>query len=123
MGQPKDGTEEMKRYDEARVWLATLIDNPDKTVSVDEYRAQIRAAQKAVAAAHKAWMSWRTERIVDACVLMQDELPRAKRALSAARRSRRDVNFNAYVAVKRLKLEVAKPAVALLDWLSGARRG
>jgi len=57
MGQPKDGTEEMKRYDEARVWLATLIDNPDKTVSVDEYRAQIRAAQKAVAAAHKAWMA------------------------------------------------------------------
>lgn len=49
--------EAMKRYDEARGWLAVLIDNPDKAVSVSEYKAQIRAAQKAVKSAHKAWMA------------------------------------------------------------------
>lgn len=66
-------------------------------------------------------MSWRTDKIVDACETMQDELPRAKRALCAARRSRRDVQFNAYVAVKRLKLDVAKPIIALLDRMVAPR--
>ena len=56
MGQMQDGTGSAKRYEEARAWLAFLIDNPDKTVSVDEYKAQIRGAQKAVAAAYKAVM-------------------------------------------------------------------
>jgi len=43
-------------YEEARTWLAILIDNPDKTVSVAEYKAQLRSARKAVAAAHKAML-------------------------------------------------------------------
>lgn len=63
-------------------------------------------------------MSWKTDSIVDACADMQDELPRAKRALCAARRSGRDKTFNAYLAVKRLKLEVAKPSLAIIDRLS-----
>lgn len=46
----------MEAYEQARGWLAILIDNPDKSVSVDEYKAQIGAAQKAVSAAHKAMM-------------------------------------------------------------------
>lgn len=49
--------EVMKRYDDARGWLAVLIDNPDKAVSVADYKAQIRAAQGAVKSAHKAWMA------------------------------------------------------------------
>ncbi|MDQ5860812.1 MAG: hypothetical protein M3536_00940 [Actinomycetota bacterium] len=56
MEPTQDETEAMERYDEARGWLAVLIDNPDKAVSVAEYKAQIKAAQKAVKAAHKAWM-------------------------------------------------------------------
>ena len=55
----QDGTEAMKRYDEARGWLAVLIDNPDKAVSVDEYRAQIKRARKAVATAHAAMLASR----------------------------------------------------------------
>ncbi|UDL14876.1 hypothetical protein PP357_gp29 [Arthrobacter phage Sarge] len=54
MGQAKDRTEAAKRYEEARDWLAILIDNPDKTVSVDDYRGQIKSAQRSVAAAYKA---------------------------------------------------------------------
>lgn len=67
-------------------------------------------------------MSWRTDKIVDACVDLADELPRAKRALIAARRSGRDVQFNAYLAVRRIKLEVARPVVGLLDWLVSRAR-
>lgn len=59
MGQMQEGTGSAKRYEEARAWLMVLIDNPDKTVSIDEYKAQIRAARKAVAATHKAWMASR----------------------------------------------------------------
>jgi len=61
-------------------------------------------------------MSWRNDKIVEVCVDLEDELPRAKRALTAARRSGRDVQFNAYLAVKRIKLEVARPVLKLLDW-------
>jgi hypothetical protein len=57
MGQQQDGTEAMKRYEEARTWLAILIDNPDKTVSVAEYKAQLGSARKAVAAAHRDFMA------------------------------------------------------------------
>lgn len=46
----------LEAYGNTRAWLAFLIDHPDKTVSVDEYRAQIKAAQDANNAAHKAWM-------------------------------------------------------------------
>ena len=53
MGQAKDSMEAAEQFDEARTWLAFLIDHPDKTVAVDEYKAQISAARKAVAAAHK----------------------------------------------------------------------
>lgn len=62
-------------------------------------------------------MSWRTDKIVEVCESLQDELPRAKRALCAARRSGRDIQFNAYLGVKRLKLIIAKPAIGLLDRL------
>lgn len=57
MGHIQDEAVAMKRYDDARGWLAVLIDNPDKTVSVAEYKAQLKDAQKAVRAAHKAWMN------------------------------------------------------------------
>ena len=46
-------------YDEARTWLAFLIDHPDKTVSVDEYAAQIRTARNGVQRAHKAMIEAR----------------------------------------------------------------
>lgn len=48
MGQVQDRTEAGNQYDGARAWLAFLIDNPDKTVSVAEYKAQLRDAKKAV---------------------------------------------------------------------------
>ena len=48
-------------YDEARNWLAFLIDHPDKTVTVDEYAAQIRTARTAVQRAHKTMIAARTE--------------------------------------------------------------
>ena len=38
---------------EARAWLAVLIDNPDKTVSVDEYKAQLKDAKKAISNAEE----------------------------------------------------------------------
>jgi hypothetical protein len=44
-----------ERYNTAHARLQHLIDHPDKAVSVAEYRAQIKAAQKAVKVAHKAW--------------------------------------------------------------------
>lgn len=43
-------------YNEARAWLAFLIDHPDKGVSVGEYRAQIMAAQKVSQDAHNAML-------------------------------------------------------------------
>ncbi len=49
----------MRAYEEACTWLAILIDNPDKTVSVTAYRAQIKSAQRAVAVAHKAMLAAR----------------------------------------------------------------
>lgn len=63
-------------------------------------------------------MSWRTDKIVEACEVLEGELPRAKRALVAARRSGRDKMFNAYIAVRRLKLEVVGPVSRALDTLS-----
>jgi hypothetical protein len=60
-------------------------------------------------------MNWRTDKIIEACDAMQDELPRAKRALCAARRSGRDRMFNAYLGVKRIKLVVAAPTTRVLD--------
>ncbi len=45
-----------ERYTAARAKVAGLIDHPDKAVSVAEYRAQIKAAQKASQDAHEAWM-------------------------------------------------------------------
>ena len=48
-------------YDEARNWLAFLIDHPDKTVTVDEYKAQIRTARTAVQRAHKTMIAARVE--------------------------------------------------------------
>ena len=59
MGQREDGTEASQRYEEARAWLAILIDNPDKTLSVTEYKAQLQSARRAVAKAHKAMMEAR----------------------------------------------------------------
>lgn len=47
----------MAACDKARTALAKLIDEPDKTVSVDEYRAKIKAAMKANQRAHKAMMA------------------------------------------------------------------
>lgn len=49
----------MTTCDHARAWLAFLIDHPDKTVSVAEYKAQIKSAQKSVQRAHKAMMAAR----------------------------------------------------------------
>lgn len=43
-------------YDGARAWLAVLIDNPDKAVSVSQYRAQLKDARRAVAVAHMSLM-------------------------------------------------------------------
>jgi len=57
MGQPQDREEAQQRYEEARTWQATIIDNPDYTVSVDEYRKQLADARKAVARAHKAFLA------------------------------------------------------------------
>jgi len=59
MGQQEDWAKALKRYDEARTWLSVLIDNPDKTVSVAEYKAQLQSARRVVAAAHKAMMEAR----------------------------------------------------------------
>ena len=59
MEQTKDSMEAAEQYDEARNWLAFLIDHPDKTVTVDEYRAQIRTARTAVQRAHKTMIEAR----------------------------------------------------------------
>ncbi|AYN57443.1 hypothetical protein HOU47_gp37 [Arthrobacter phage Constance] len=66
-------------------------------------------------------MSWRTDAVVDACDDMKDELPRAKRALCAARRSGRDVRFNAHIAAWRIQLAIARPIVDLLDRMAAVR--
>lgn len=65
---------------------------------------------------------WRTDKIVEACIVLEDEFPRAKRALVAARRSGRDRMFNAHIAWRRIKLIAAKPAMAALNWMSGTKR-
>ena len=57
MGQDNDWTVALKRYDEARSWLSVLIDNPDKTVSVTEYRKQLQSARRAVSVAHMNFMA------------------------------------------------------------------
>jgi len=57
MGQAEDSAGLAERYDQARAWLAFLIDHPDKTVSVAEYKHQIRAARTAVQRTHKALMA------------------------------------------------------------------
>ncbi len=49
-------TDPRTTYETTRAWLAFLIDHPDKAVSVAEYRAQIKAAQKVSQDAHGAWM-------------------------------------------------------------------
>jgi hypothetical protein len=54
MGQASDGTVEAERYNEARAWLAFLIDHPDKTVSVAEYKAHLTSARRSVASTYKA---------------------------------------------------------------------
>lgn len=68
MGQTQDSTGQSERagedfeskrtaYDHARDWLFFLIDQPDKTVSVREYRAQLKDAKQAHDRAHKAMMA------------------------------------------------------------------
>lgn len=59
MGQPQNETEAMKHYDDARAWLSVLIDNPDKSIPVAAYKAQIRKAREAVAEAHKVMLASR----------------------------------------------------------------
>jgi hypothetical protein len=59
MGQQQDSTEATKRYEEARAKLAWLYDHADRTVSVDVYRARIRAAQDASNSAHAAMLAAR----------------------------------------------------------------
>lgn len=44
-------------YDAARGWLFFLIDHPDKTVSVRDYSAQLKAAKKSHDSAHVAMMA------------------------------------------------------------------
>ena len=57
VGQPQNREEAQQHYDEARTWQATIIDNPDYTVTVDEYRKQLADARRAVARAHKALLA------------------------------------------------------------------
>jgi hypothetical protein len=66
-----------------------------------------------------SWRSdWQTDKIVDVCADLQEDLPRAKRALVAARRSGRDRMFNAHVAFRRIQLHGVRVATPLLDWLT-----
>jgi len=58
-----------------------------------------------------------TDSLVTYCEALQDDYPRAKRCLAAMRRSGRDVHFNAYIGLRRLRIEVARPAVAVVRWL------
>lgn len=44
-------------YEEARGALQDLYDFPDKSITVSEYRAEVRAAQEAANAAHDAMMA------------------------------------------------------------------
>lgn len=44
-------------YEQARGWLALLIDNPDKSVPVSDYQTQILVARLNVANTHKSWMA------------------------------------------------------------------
>lgn len=48
-----------QRYEDARAWLAFLINHPDTTVSVSAYRKQITAAMLTVGEAHTAMMEAR----------------------------------------------------------------
>lgn len=45
----------MTAYTHARAWLAFLIDHPDKSVTVAEYRGMLAEAQGACNVAHEAW--------------------------------------------------------------------
>ena len=54
------------------------------------------------------------DHIVHVCGILQEDLPRAKRALCAARRSGRDVRFNAYIGMKRIQMETVKAMDRLL---------
>lgn len=66
---------------------------------------------------------WRTDKIVEACIILEDEFPRAKRALVAARRSGRDRMFNAHIGWRRIQLVTAKPAMRALDWMASHGNG
>lgn len=60
MGQKQDESVQAQRageWETARTKLADLIDNPEKHLPVDEYRAHLHAAQKAVARAYKAMLA------------------------------------------------------------------
>lgn len=46
----------MTAYETARAWLAFLIDHPDKSVTVAEYRGMLAEAREGVKVAHQAWM-------------------------------------------------------------------
>ena len=59
MGQSNDSAEATRQYEEARAKLAWLYDHADKTVSVEVYRARIRAAQDAANSAHAAMLAAR----------------------------------------------------------------
>jgi len=61
------------------------------------------------------WRSdWRTDKIVETCVILEDDLPRARRALVAARRSGRDRMFNAHIGWRRIRLVFARPAMRVI---------
>lgn len=62
MEQQHDETEQAKRageWDAARERLSHLIDNPEKHLTISEYSAHLKAAQKAVARAYKAMLAGR----------------------------------------------------------------
>jgi hypothetical protein len=54
-------------------------------------------------------MSWKTDKLVQACEVLEPDYPRAKRALVAMRRSGRDRMFSGHVAWRRIQLAFAKP--------------
>lgn len=60
MGQQSDRTKMEERaedYQSARLELQRLIDNPEKHLSIDVYRAHLRRARQDVALAHQAMMA------------------------------------------------------------------
>ncbi|WP_284984278.1 hypothetical protein [Arthrobacter sp. efr-133-TYG-118] len=62
-------------------------------------------------------MSARTDDLVTLCLVLYDDEPRARRCLSALRRSGRDVQFNAYLAQRRLALMAAKMFMPIVIFL------